>query len=149
MLRDQEFDLVFACAALHHTMKYPGALEELARVLRPGGRLVLCETWGGNPLLNGVRRLRSRFAGEAQEQGEDIILSWKELRALAPWFEGTRVETHHLMGMGKRLLRGQFQCSWARGVAETLEMVDLVLLAVLPALRNWCGEAVIVSRRAG
>src|SRR5207253_5818587 len=40
ILNDAEFDLVFACAALHHTMKYPGAVEELARIMRPGGRLV-------------------------------------------------------------------------------------------------------------
>lgn len=34
MFADGAFDLVFACASLHHTLKYPGAREELARVMR-------------------------------------------------------------------------------------------------------------------
>src|SRR5207249_1025183 len=68
---DREFDIVFACAALHHTLKYPGAVEELARIMKPGARLVLCETWGGNPLLNAARKLRRVLTRELEEQGED------------------------------------------------------------------------------
>ncbi len=90
---------MFACAALHHTLKYPGAVEELARVMKPGARLVLCETWGGNPLLNAARRLHAGMIGEAEEQGEDIILSRKVLRALDPFFSELRVETQNLLAM--------------------------------------------------
>ena len=70
MFKDREFEVVFACAALHHTLKYPGAVEELARVMAPGARLVLCETWGGNPILNGARKVRALIAGEQEEQRE-------------------------------------------------------------------------------
>ena len=37
---EQSFDLVFARAALHHTADLPAACAEIARVLRPGGRLI-------------------------------------------------------------------------------------------------------------
>ncbi len=147
MLDDAQFDLVFACAALHHTLKYPGAVEELARIMKPGARLVLCETWGGNPLLNGARRLHAALRGEAEEQGEDIILSRKILRALDPFFGEVRVETRNLLAMGKRLLRGRFEKAWARAVARGLEGVDRVVLGMAPFLRNWCGEAVVTARR--
>lgn len=147
MLRDAEFDLVFACAALHHTLKYPGALEELARVMKPGARLVLAETWGGNPLLNMARRVRARIAGEAEEQGEGIIFARGEMAALDPWFGELRVEHLNLLAMGKRLLRGRFASVWARGVLHGLEGLDAAVLAVAPPLRNWCGEAVITGRR--
>ena len=149
MLADAEFDLVFACAALHHTLKYPGALEELARVIKPGGRLVLCETWGGNPLLGAARKLRAQLAGEAEEQGEEIILSRRELRALEPFFDPLRAEQQNLLAMGKRCLRGRFESAWARGIVRGLEMADALLLAVAPPLRNWCGEAIITARRRG
>jgi len=147
MLRDQEFDLVFASAALHHTMKYPGAVEELARIMKPGARLVLCEMWGANPLLNAARRMRAAMAGEAEEQGEEIILSPTELQALDPYFTGIEVETRNLLAMGKRLFRGHFERPWVRSLVRALEAADRALLAVAPPLRNWCGEAVITARR--
>ena len=147
MLGDGEFDLVFACAALHHTLKYPGALEELARIMRPGARLVLAETWGGNPLLKAARKVRARMAGEAEEQGEGMIFSRHELRALDPFFAGLRVEPVNLLAMAKRVLRGRFERSWARLAVRTLESIDRALLAVAPPLRYWCGEAVVTGRR--
>jgi 2-polyprenyl-3-methyl-5-hydroxy-6-metoxy-1,4-benzoquinol methylase len=147
MLADREFDLVFACAALHHTLKYPGAVEELARIMKPGARLVLCETWGGNPLLNAARKLHAAAIGEAAEQGEEIILSQVELKALAPYYSDPQVETRNLLAMGKRLLRGRFEKSWARAVVRTLERIDGAVLSLAPPLRNWCGEAVITARR--
>jgi 2-polyprenyl-3-methyl-5-hydroxy-6-metoxy-1,4-benzoquinol methylase len=146
MLRDHEFDVVFACAALHHTLKYPGAVEELARVMTPGGRLVLCETWGGNPVLNAARKVRAFVAGEEEEQGEDIILSQKELKVLDPFFTDLRVDTMSLFAMGKRMLRGRFEKGWSRGVMRGLEAIDAAVLSVAP-LHDWCGEAVITGRR--
>ena len=149
MLRDGEFDLVFACAALHHTMKYPGAVEELARILKPGARLVLCETWGGNPLLNTARKVRARLAGEAEEQGEGIILSRRDLRALDPFFSEIRIRPLNLFAMAKRVLRGRFEHGWARLAVHAWEAADSALLAVAPPLKNWCGEAVITAQRRG
>jgi len=147
MLHDAEFDLVFACAALHHTLKYPGAVEELARVMKPHARLVLCETWGGNPLLNAARKLRGLAAGEREEQGEGIFFSRHELKMLEPFFERIRVEHLNLTAMAKRLLRGRFERLWARSLIHGLEAIDRVVLALAPPLRNWCGEAVITARR--
>jgi SAM-dependent methyltransferase len=147
MLRDGEFDLVFACAAVHHTLKYPGALAELARIMRPGARLVLAETWGGNPILNMARRFRARTAGEAEEQGEGILFSRAELRMLDPFFADVQVEHLNLLAMGKRALRGRFLSSWSRLLMRSLESMDAVLLATAAPLRNWCGEAVITGRR--
>jgi len=149
MLRNADFDLVFACAALHHTLKYTGALAELARVMRPGARLVLAETWGGNPLLNAARRARARLAGEAREQGEGIIFSTAELHALEPYFGHLHVEPMHLLAMAKRLFRGRFERRWARRSVALLERVDTALLEIAPPLGNWCGEAIITGTRLG
>ncbi|MGA2131145.1 MAG: class I SAM-dependent methyltransferase [Bryobacteraceae bacterium] len=147
MLRDGEFDLVFACAALHHTLKYPGALAELARVMKPGGRLVLAETWGGNPLLNAARRMRARAAGEAEEQGEGIIFSRTEMHGLEPFFTDVGVEHFNLLAMCKRALRGRFRNAAARALLRGLEAIDTFALAAAPPLRDWCGEAIITARR--
>jgi len=147
MLRDGEFDVVFACAALHHTLKYPGALEELARIMKPGALLVLCETWGGNPLLNAARKVLAVATGEGEEQGEEIILSRKDLNSLSPFFTQIRADTLNLLAMSKRLFRGRFDRAWVRYLTRALESVDWALLAAVPPLRDWCGEAVITCRR--
>ncbi len=147
MFADREFDLVFACAALHHTLKYAGAVQELARVTKPGARLVLCETWGGNPLLNAARRLYWKMTGVGEDDGEDILMSRRELSALDSYFEDLRIEPLNLLAMGKRLLRGRFRYAPARAFLFTLEALDRVLLQLAPFLGNWCGEAVITARR--
>jgi 2-polyprenyl-3-methyl-5-hydroxy-6-metoxy-1,4-benzoquinol methylase len=147
MLGTAEFDIVFACAALHHTLKYPGAVDELVRIMKPGGRLVLCETWGGNPFLNTARKLYAAMIGEAAEQGEEIIMSLSVLKVLRPYFSGVHVETRNLLAMAKRLLRGRFEKRWARATVRTMEAIDQAILAIAPPLRNWCGEAVITARR--
>jgi SAM-dependent methyltransferase len=147
MMGDREFDLVFACAAMHHTLKYPGALAELARIMKTGGRLVLAETWGGNPLLNAARRWRARAAGESEDQGEGILFSGSELRALEPYFGGIHVDPLNLLAMAKRALRGRFQSSACRELVHALEWLDRGILAAVPPFGNWCGEAIITARR--
>jgi ubiquinone/menaquinone biosynthesis C-methylase UbiE len=147
-IADASYDLVFACASLHHTMKYEGAVGELVRVVRPGGRLVLCETWGENPLLGFARRARAWAAAEEDDQGEEIVLSRRELRRLEPWFEHWRIETFHFLAMGKRLLRGRLHTSGARTVLALLENADRAMIGAVPPLRWWCGEALIIARRS-
>ncbi|MCC6364123.1 MAG: class I SAM-dependent methyltransferase [Bryobacterales bacterium] len=142
---DGEFDLVYASAAVHHTLKYPRAFEELVRVIRPGGTLLLAETYGNNPLLDLARRVRAGLQGEAEEQGEEIILGNREIALLRSAF--TRVELHemNLLAMGKRLLRGWHHHSWAQGVVSLLEGADALLLGMAPFLRRYCGEVVVAA----
>lgn len=145
--RDGEFDLVYASAALHHTLKYAGALEELVRVIRPGGRLVLAETWGNNPVLMIARQMRAKLAHEAEEQGEEIVLNDAEVERLRRHFRDVRVFPLNLTAMGKRFLRGRFANPLARGAVYALEAADKALLTVAPPLRRYCGEAMIIALR--
>src|ERR1035437_5503850 len=69
--RDGEFDLIFGSFALHHTLKYPRARDELLRVLKHGGGLLLVETYGNNPLLNAAEAgapQKHRHGAERQVQ---------------------------------------------------------------------------------
>jgi ubiquinone/menaquinone biosynthesis C-methylase UbiE len=40
---DERFDVVLSLYVLHHTVGYRAALMEIARVLRPGGRLLVID----------------------------------------------------------------------------------------------------------
>jgi SAM-dependent methyltransferase len=144
--RDGEFDLVFANAALHHTLKYPNALTEIVRVIRPGGQLILAETYGNNPLLNAARGFRALVQGEEEEQGEEIILNDAQIELLRPHFQRLEVRPLNLLAMGKRLFRGKFRSRLARGVVRGLELADAVLLKA-PALRRYCGEVIVIAQK--
>ena len=145
--RDEEFDLIYGSAAVHHTLKYPGALEELLRVLRPGGRLVLAETYGNNRLLNVFRRLGWKLRGQADEQGEEIVFNDDHVRMLRARMARVDVMPMNLLAMAKRLFRGRFESAAVRGVVGALEKIDGVVLNVAPALGRYCGEVVVVGRK--
>ncbi len=142
---DGEFDLVFASAALHHTLKYGPALDELTRVIRPGGRLVLAETLGNNPVLNAARRLRAWIAGEEEDQGEGILIGDPEIEMLRRRFRRVEVYPMNLLAMAKRLFRGRFTRPGVRTFLSAFEAADRFLLDRFPRLARYCGEAVIVA----
>ncbi len=142
---DGEFDLVFASASLHHTLKYPAAFAELVRVLKPGGELILAETYGNNPVLNLARRLRARLAREPAEQGEGIVLSERELDLLRRHFRRVEVFPMNLLAMAKRFFRGRFTRPGVRLLLGALEKADSVLLRLWPALGRYCGEVIVVA----
>jgi SAM-dependent methyltransferase len=145
--QDAEFDLIYASAALHHTLKYPNALAELLRVLRPGGKLILAETYGNNPILNGMRRLRWLLSRQPEEAGEDIILGDRELDLLRRHFSHIDVIPMNLLAMAKRLFRGRFESRPVRAMMKGLEAVDFRLLKALPSWRRFCGEVLVVARK--
>jgi 2-polyprenyl-3-methyl-5-hydroxy-6-metoxy-1,4-benzoquinol methylase len=142
---DGEFELVFACAALHHTLKYPAALEELCRVIRPGGKLLLVETYGNNRILNLLRRTHWITAGQPDEAGEDIIIGQRELALLSTRFARLAVYPLNLLAMGKRFFRGHFDSRAARLAVPALEAIDRAVLGVCPSLSKYCGEAIIIA----
>jgi ubiquinone/menaquinone biosynthesis C-methylase UbiE len=145
--RDEEFDLIYGSAAVHHTLKYPGALEELLRVLRPGGRLVLAETYGNNQILNAARRLGWKLRGQADEQGEEIVFNDAHVRMLRERMAQVDVIPMNLLGMAKRLFRGRFESAAVRAVVAALEKLDSGILKAAPSLGRYCGEVVVVGRK--
>jgi SAM-dependent methyltransferase len=142
-----EFDLIYAGAALHHTLKYPNALAELVRVLRPGGKLILAETYGNNRLLNWLRRARWRLSGQPDEAGEEVILSDRELDLLRARFSRLEITPMNLLAMAKRMFRGHFESATVRRVLELLEAADERLLNFMPALKRHCGEVLVVAEK--
>jgi SAM-dependent methyltransferase len=144
---DGEFDLIYASAALHHTLKYPNALSELVRVLKPGGKLVLAETYGNNRVLNWLRRARWRLSRQPDEAGEEIILSEKELDLLKAHLRRVDVTPMNFLAMAKRLFRGRFESPLAQAAIRFLESADDLVLSWFPALRRFCGEVLIVAEK--
>lgn len=144
---NDEFDLIYASAAVHHTLKYPNALDELLRVLGPGGKLVLAETYGNNPILNALRRLRWKFTSQPDEAGEEILFNDVHVDLLRARLREVKLIPLSLLAMTKRFFRGRFNRGAVRVVVASLELADAVLLKVWPPWRRYCGEIVVVARK--
>ena len=84
---DESFDFVYGCAILHH-LEYNRALDEIWRVLKPGGRILFVEPLGINPVGKLVR-VMTPFARTEDEKP----LVFKELAALEKKFD----IRHHVM----------------------------------------------------
>jgi ubiquinone/menaquinone biosynthesis C-methylase UbiE len=93
-LPDASFDAAFVFAVLHHMARWRDAVKELARVVRPGGILLIEE-----PDRQAMRREERWFH---LEHAESAGFTWTELaRALTD--SGFRLLAH------KRLYLGHFQ----------------------------------------
>jgi ubiquinone/menaquinone biosynthesis C-methylase UbiE len=145
--RDEEFDLIYASAAIHHTLKYPYAFEELIRVLRTGGRLVLAETYGNNQLLNLARKMVWRVRGQAEEAGEEIVFNDAHVAMLRAHLKHVEIRPMNLFAMAKRAFRGKFESTAVRATIRVLETLDSAILKAVPPLKRYCGEVVIVARK--
>ncbi len=134
---DASFDRVWGNAVLHHLD--PGrAARELRRVLRPGGRAVFCEPWGGNPLL-GWARARLPYPDKGRTPDE-CPLRPRDLAVLRGVFPGLSVRGFQLLSMLRRVLR-------PGRLTALLERADARLLASVPKLQRFCRYVVLTLPR--
>jgi SAM-dependent methyltransferase len=106
---DASFDLVSAIGCLHHTGDLFGAIQQVRRVLRPGGRLVLM-VYNRRSLRRLVlarvspEALRARYdatADGAAAPHTDFVTA-PELRGLLHGFRDVRVERRNMEGIPVR-----------------------------------------------
>jgi ubiquinone/menaquinone biosynthesis C-methylase UbiE len=130
---ERSFDAVWGHAILHH-LDVPLAARELRRVLRPGGVAVLCEPWGGNPLLRFARQL---LPGHTPDEGSLRPVHRRQLKAV---FGRVEVEGYQLLAM----LKG---AAPRFGLRAALLRHDERLLGRWPRLQRYCRYVVITLRR--
>ena len=64
---DNTFDVVTGENVVHHIIKYNGALENLYRVLKPGGVAIFWEPFKFNPMINIMRAINVRIRNHEGE----------------------------------------------------------------------------------
>lgn len=135
--RDESFDLIYGNAILHHIDLDPAG-REMARVLRPGGMAVFSEPWGGNPVLEFVRK-RVPYRGKDRTEDEKPIRH-KDIEILRKHLPGLEMRGYQLFSMIRRQFRWQ-------PLIAALDLLDRVVLRVFPGLQRYCRYAVIVLRK--
>ena len=66
---DGFFDYIVGFEALHHVIIHPNVPKELARVIKPGGKIIFGENYGNNPLFELYRKLNTLRKTKEQRTG--------------------------------------------------------------------------------
>ena len=134
------FDAAYCQSALHILIDYPQCPGELARVLKPGAKIVFCEEpLGHNPLLKPARwwrRRRYRACGGR-------TLSYGDIRRFGEPFGITRIHHFNLFTQVRTLLGDRARERWVKSILRFVYRMDEWLLAHVTLLRPLAGKVVV------
>ena len=125
------FDLLYGGAALHH-LKLNRAGQELARVLKPGGRGAFQDPLGHNPLLEFARDYLA-YRGKHPVKGTDRPLRLHEVRAFGQHFTSY---TYHGFELFSIVIKG-LRLKRTSRLRRLLEAADDVALRKVPYLQRY------------
>jgi len=135
---DNTFDIIHEYGALHH-LDLPAAFTELARILKPEGKLVCTEAMRHNPLIHWYRtrtpHLRTQWEVEH-------ILGIPEINNGGAYFSSIKTRMFHLAALAAVPFRKSFLF---KPLLATLEVVDNLILAI-PYLNRLAWVAVVEFR---
>lgn len=135
-LADSAFDIVYEKGALHH-LDVAKAFEEMARLLKPGGRAICVEALGHNPFIQAYRRWTPQYRTPWETEH---ILRKADIDLARRHFGSVRVlGFFHLATIGALPFR---RLPVFPAVLWVAEAIDSVLLKV-PGLRWFAWQAVI------
>ena len=137
---DETFDFIYGCAILHH-LDYERALDEVCRVLKPGGRILFVEPLGINPIGKLVRIL-TPFARTVDEKP----LMFKELIELEKRFD-TRHYYEELISVPLGVISGLLFADPNNWLTRLAFSLDLFLNRVFPPLRYLFRHVLVVGTR--
>ena len=149
----EAFDVVTLHAVLHHLIKYPGAMEKIARLVKPGGVILISDTVRGGRMLHAFRRLVKLVAylrpGRRREEEDlgDVLFGIETYEGLAsrfPYHEIHMMDCFYMIN--KVFERLGTKAAPARAVLRLAKFLDDMLVALFPALRRSFGNAVLLIR---
>lgn len=130
--KDGFFGAITGKDCLHHLIKYPGAVEELARVLKPGGMACFYEPLAFNPLINLLRRINISLRGYIGEH----MLTRHDIQRLKRIFGDAHLSHHTVLSVWTRFIANTHEplSGLRRRICMALIDLDRSAQARLPSL---------------
>lgn len=137
---ENTFDLVYLNSVLMH-VDPERVLQECARVLKKGGKIVIVEPLQSNPLLRLYRRWFSSYATMNPR-----YLTLRQFKRFHSQLQFSQMQHREFYGLALAALPFYHLFSDKRKaqlLSSPLEKVDAALLQLLPPLRSWCWVTVV------
>lgn len=140
-LRPGCVDVAVGIAILHH-LDLDRAVDELTRVVRPGGRVIMAEPLAGHPLVAFVRRLTpgARTPDEKPFSDADLRLIGERLRL-------TKLRYVHILSPVFAPVVAFMPAGLGRRVVAVITKLDSALSRAFPSLRRKSWYVVIAAER--
>lgn len=136
----ESFDMVFGGAILHH-LDFTKALDEIERVLKPGGRIIFVEPLGINPISQLIRSLTPKARTEDEQP-----LGFRELAELRKRFS-IHLHFEQFLSVPLGLLSYVLFRSPDNFLSRMAYRLDLALLRILPPVRFLYRSIIIVGNK--
>jgi ubiquinone/menaquinone biosynthesis C-methylase UbiE len=130
------FDVIHEYGALHH-LELETAFRELARILKPGGKVVCTETLRHNPLIHMYRKLTPELRTEWEVEH---ILGVPEINEGRRYFNRVEIRFFHLTALAAVPLRKSIIFEPVLKLFETLDFC----ITRVPLLQRMAWIAVII-----
>jgi len=140
---DAYFDIILMHEVLHHAIKYPGVKQEVIRVLKPGGKVVIAESLYGNFFV----AIGRWFTMRGKEAKGDVILTLDDINEFSQDFLNKKIEMMSLFFLAKRIFTRWPDSIPLRCFLFLLKKVDDILLTMFPFLEKYCGECVVTLQK--
>lgn len=154
---DETFDIVYAANLLHH-VDIEKTIKEIHRVLKKDGVFVSWDPLAYNPIINIYRWIAIKVRTE-----DEHPLRWKDLRLFNKFFPHVNRKYFWLSTLTIFVIMAIIQKRnpnkeryWKVIIDEAerwerfyrpLELLDRIIMRVIPPLRLWCWNVVIIARR--
>jgi len=135
---DNTFDVIHEYGALHH-LDLPAAFTELARILKPEGKLVCTEAMRHNPLIHWYRNRTPHLRTQWEVEH---ILGIPEINSGGSYFSSINTRMFHLAALAAVPLRKSFLF---KPLLAVFEVVDNFILPI-PYLNRLAWVAVVEYR---
>lgn len=132
---DGYFDIITGKDCIHHLIKYPDAIRELARVLKSGGKAVFVEPLALNPLINILRFINIH---KHKRVGEHMLTK-RDLEFLKHEFGSIRLDHFSVFSTFNKLIaRKRWQIvGIRRELCMIFDSFDVFMLKILPFLSRY------------
>jgi|LQYC01.1.fsa_nt_gi ubiquinone/menaquinone biosynthesis C-methylase UbiE len=132
---DGYFDVVTGKDCIHHLIKYPEAITEIARVLKPGGKAVFVEPLALNPVVNLLRFINVRYHKRVGER----MLTKGDLKFLESSFGSLRMDHFSVFSTFSKLIarKPDQVVGIRRKICMILDSFDVFMCKVFPYLKRY------------